>query len=541
MTDNGESASSGVRGKVSTGYARLDEALQGGFLVGSMIVLTAAASDEVPLLLRSFLESTNDSSLLICRTLSTAENMATAENVKALVCSDKPVPPTKNTIPGKGIDNLTDLNIQLTDVLGSCRPKRVTVDVLSDILLRHKALQTRKWLTELLEKMRSKDITGLFVVNPYMHSTEEVQAVVGLFDGSLEITQKKVEGKLTKLLCINWMHRVEIVQKELSLVDLRPELQTHRASTAPPREQRILTSVIGRTGRMPTSGSGMRTGTTVLGTVLSLWRYPVKSMMGEELNAADITELGILGDRVYALFDPSSGKVASAKNPLKWAKLFDCRATFIDPPVLGSPMPPVRITLPDGSLVTSAQVELEPMLSQVFAREVRFASAAPEKTSFEEYWPDIEGLAHREMVTDEGMPPNSFFDFGVIHLLTTRTLSRLRELYPQGRFEVRRFRPNIVVEPTSSGNDFIENAWIGRTLSLGEQVQLKVIAPCPRCVMTTLPQGDLPKDPGILRTAAIHTPRIEAEGFGVLSANVGVYADVLRGGKIQRGDLLKME
>ena len=530
---------------MSTGYGRLDEALQGGFLASAAIVLSAPASDELPLLIGNFLRASNESGLLICRTLSAAETITRnkGENVKSLVCSDKAVSPTRDIVPGKGIENLTDLNLQIGELIASTRPKRLVIEILSDILLRHKALKTRKWLTELLERLRAKGITTLAVVNPHMHATEEVQAVVGVFDGSLEIIEEELEGKLTKLLRIKWMHGVEIAQKELSLIDLQPELQTQQAShtTAPRREQRILTSIVGRTGRMPTSGSGMSAGTTGLGTVLSLWRYPVKSMMGEELNAADVTERGILGDRVYALFDPSSGKVASAKNPLKWARLFDCRAAFIDPPVLGSPMPSVRITLPDGSLVTSAEVELEPKLSQVFGREVRFASAAPEKSSFEEYWPDIEGLAHREMVTDEPMPPRSFFDFGFIHLLTTRTLNRLQELYPQGRFEVRRFRPNIVVEPTSSAKDFVENAWIGRTVSIGDAIQLKVVGPCSRCVMTTLPQGDLLKDPGILRTIALHTPRIEAEGIGVLSANVGVYADVLRGGRIRRGDLLKMD
>ncbi len=499
-----------------------------------MVVLNAPASDEVPLLLRNFLQAAQNASLLVCRTISASQIVThdLPDNVKSLVCSDIPASPARNVIPGKGIGSLTDLNLQISQVIGSTQPERLALDILSDILLRHKALQTRKWLTELLERLRSGGITTLTTINPYMHANQEVQAVVDLFDGSLEIIEEKLEGKLRKLLRIKWMHGVEIAQKELSLIDVHPE---------PLREQRILTAIVGRTGRMPRSGSGMSAGASGLGTVLSLWRYPVKSMMGEELNAADVTERGILGDRVYALFDPSSGKVASAKNPLKWAKLFDCRAAFIDPPVLGSPMPPVRITLPEGSLVTSAQAELEPKLSQVFAREVRFATAAPETPSLEEYWPDIEGLAHREKVTDESMPHHTFFDFAVIHLLTTTTLERLRELYPQGRFEVRRFRPNIVVEPTSRTNDFVENTWIGHTLSIGEHVQLKVVGPCPRCVMTTLPQGDLPKDPGILRTAALHTPRIEAEGFGVLSANVGVYADVLRGGRIQRGDLLKMD
>ena len=69
-----------------------------------------------------------------------------------------------------------------------------------------------------------------------------------------------------------------------------------------------------------------------LGSVVSLWRYPVKSMMGEELNAAEVTQRGVLGDRAYALFDPSTGKVVSAKNPRKWANLFDFRARFVDPP-----------------------------------------------------------------------------------------------------------------------------------------------------------------------------------------------------------------
>src|SRR2546421_442890 len=108
-----------------------------------------------------------------------------------------------------------------------------------------------------------------------------------------------------------------------------------------------------------------------------------------------------------------------------------------------------------------------------------------------------------------------------IHLLTTATLDRLQELYPRGRFESRRYRPNLVVSPSPSEKGFIELNWIGRTLAVGPEVRLSIVGPCPRCVMTTLAQGDLPKDPGILQTAARHTPRITVEGFGELSANVG--------------------
>ena len=269
---------------------------------------------------------------------------------------------------------------------------------------------------------------------------------------------------------------------------------------------------------------------TATGMVVSMWRYPVKSMMGEELNSSYVTERGLIGDRAYALIDQATGKVASAKNPRKWGKLFDFRAAFIDPPRVVEKIPPVRITFPDGTLVFSDQDDIDHALSKVLGQEVGLMRAGLEKPSLEEYWPDIEGLAQREKVTDEAMPPQTFFDLAVIHLLTTSTINRLRELYPEGRFEVRRFRPNIVVESASGEKDFIEDLWVGKELTIGEEVRLRVTGPCTRCVMTTLPQGDLPKDLGILRTAAKYN-----------QVNVGVYASVHRGGTIRRGDLVRFE
>ena len=267
-----------------------------------------------------------------------------------------------------------------------------------------------------------------------------------------------------------------------------------------------------------------------LGAVVSLWRYPVKSMMGEELNSTEITERGLLGDRAYALLDSSTAKVVSAKNPRKWPNLFDFRAAFVELPRKGEKIPPVRIAFPNGTTLTSEQRELNQVLTNALGRAVTLATATPETPSLEEYWPDMEGLAHRETVTDEAIPAGTFFDLAVTHVLTTATLDRLRDLYPQGRFEVRRFRPNIVVQPSSGDKTFVENAWIGHTLAIGDQVRLNITGPCPRCVMTTLSQGDLPKDPGILRTAAQHN-----------QVNVGVYAAVLRGGTIHRGDPLRLD
>jgi uncharacterized protein len=266
------------------------------------------------------------------------------------------------------------------------------------------------------------------------------------------------------------------------------------------------------------------------GKVVSLWRYPVKSMMGEELNSSYITERGLIGDRTYALIDNQTGKVISAKNPAKWGKLFDFRAAFIDSLQTADNIPNVRITLPDGSQIFSDQEEIDHSLSKILGREVSLMKATLDKPGYEEYWPDVEGIAHRELVTDEIMPSKTFFDIAVIHILTSSTINRFRELYPEGRFEVRRFRPNIVIESSSMEKDFIENSWVGKKLTVGEEIVLRVIAPCTRCVMITLPQGDLPNDLGILRTVAKYN-----------QVHAGVYASVEQGGIVRRGDLVQLE
>jgi hypothetical protein len=252
-------------------------------------------------------------------------------------------------------------------------------------------------------------------------------------------------------------------------------------------------------------------------------------MMGEELNAAEVTDRGLVGDRRFAVVDAATGKVAGAKNPRKWRNFFDFRAAYVEPPTRGSKLPAVRLTLPDGTVATSEQPDFASVLSSALGREVAFAEAEYDGEASgaqaEEYWPDMEGLEHRDTVTEWELPPGTFFDLAVVHLLTTATIERLRALYPEGRFEARRFRPNIVVDTGPDQQGFVENDWIGRTLAIGDEVRLRITGPCPRCVMTTLPQGDLPKDAGILRAAAQNN-----------EANVGVYADVLKSGTVRRGD-----
>jgi len=256
-------------------------------------------------------------------------------------------------------------------------------------------------------------------------------------------------------------------------------------------------------------------------------------MLGEELSAVELTERGLLGDRAYALVDSADGKAATAKNPKKWPTLFGFRATFIEPPRPGASVPPVRITLPDGTAATSQQKDLNQVLSKALNRTVTLNAAGRDHTgtmNAEEYWPDMEGLDFKDTVTDFTLPEGTFFDCATVHLLTTATLDRLHQLYPHGRFEVPRFRPNIVVVPAAADQDFVENAWVGHTLAIGDSVRLGITGPCGRCVMTTLAQGDLPRDPGILRTAAQHN-----------KVSVGVYATVERGGTIHRGDEVRVE
>lgn len=278
-----------------------------------------------------------------------------------------------------------------------------------------------------------------------------------------------------------------------------------------------------------------------LGSVAALWRYPVKSMLGEELEVAEVTERGLPGDRGYALVDLFTGKVASAKHPRKWARLLECQAAYVAPPQPDRPLPPVRITLPFGDQISSDHPDINQALSDALGRDVILMGTPPPDASYEEEWPEIEGMPYQGVITEEelggGTMPGMFFDGAVIHVLTTATLNQLHAGYPDGEFAVQRFRPNMVIASAEDEPGFSESAWLDRTLAIGDEVRLEVIAPCIRCVMTTLAQGDLPADPGILRAVARQN-RVRFPGYGALPC-VGVYVSVAQGGVVRRGDLVK--
>lgn len=295
------------------------------------------------------------------------------------------------------------------------------------------------------------------------------------------------------------------------------------------------------------------TANEVVGTVAALWRFPVKSMAGEQLDHVDITEQGIVGDRAYALIDSVSGKVVSAKSLTLFPGILDCRASFVEPPWPGQPMPPVRIIMPNGDTVTSGTGEADRALSAHFGREVTLATAAPPDFTIDQYHPDIEDAdpaGHRDVVVEARLgaaffaevgqpspvPAGAFVDLYPASVMTTSTLKKLGALHREGRVDARRFRMNVIVATETPG--FVENAWVGHELAVGEAVRLEVMMPDPRCVMTTLAQDDLADDPEVLRTLVRYN-RLQVGAAGRFPC-AGVYAVIDAPGTLCLGDPVRL-
>jgi uncharacterized protein YcbX len=285
-----------------------------------------------------------------------------------------------------------------------------------------------------------------------------------------------------------------------------------------------------------------------VGTVATLSRFPVKSMQGERLATTGVTEHSLVGDRAYALVETETGKVMSGKNPRLGTQLLRCQAAFVEEPGSGDEPPPVRITLPDGSAVTSDAPDTDATLSRYLGRDVTLQRAAPEEFTIDQYHPDVEDLdpeGHRDTITETRLgaaffaqagipspvPVGSFLDLFPVSVLTTSTLSELQARQPESRFDARRFRMNVVVETPEDG--FVENDWVGRSLQIGDTARLAVFLPDPRCVMTTVAQADLPRDTEILRTLVRHN-RLDVAGG--LYPCAGVYTVVEAPGTIRAGD-----
>jgi uncharacterized protein YcbX len=272
-------------------------------------------------------------------------------------------------------------------------------------------------------------------------------------------------------------------------------------------------------------------------SVSSLWRYPVKSMRGEALDSADVTAAGLLGDRAYALVDRKTNRVGSAKSARRFGGLLQWQAQFVSPPEIGRVLPGIQLIAPDGTSSRGA-ADFESLFAAHFGQGISLERRPPDGLMLE-FAAGTLGGKHVETTAvpvGGGAPAGTFFDYGALHLITTSTIRRLKEARRDGDISVQRFRANVVVESDDDG--FVENAWVGRTIAIGADVTLHVTIPCPRCVMPTLAHYDLQSDPTLLRLIA-QTNTIDLGEIGRLPC-AGVYASVVRPGRIRSGDAIRL-
>ena len=306
----------------------------------------------------------------------------------------------------------------------------------------------------------------------------------------------------------------------------------------------------------------------IVGRVQQIWRHAVKSMAGEKLEACEVGARGIPGDRGWAVRDETSGEITNGKRiPL----LMQCSATYRTAPAAGIDTQ-AEIILADGTVTATDEGDVNSQLSRLFGKQVTlwplqpasntefyrragtsariagrltrfssFRSLLPTLTSFgtmnrqmremfsreaDEPIPDISQLPQE--VLEFTSPLGTYFDAFPINLLTTASLTQMAKLNPGAIWDVRRFRPNFLVETNDELEGLVEAEWAGRVLRLGE-IKLKLEIPCARCGMTTHAQKDLPKDPSVLRSIVKEADQ-----------NMGIYASVISGGRVSIGDRVEL-
>jgi uncharacterized protein YcbX len=278
-----------------------------------------------------------------------------------------------------------------------------------------------------------------------------------------------------------------------------------------------------------------------MGTVAALYRYPVKSMLGEPLASVVVTHAGLSGDRTHAVLD-EKGAIGSAKHPRKWGHLLGCRSRVAEDDT-------VVVELPDRTAFTVGDPDLDARLSKLLGIQVCVIASAPAHSRLERAVPEYEGGVPDvlrasasvdgtgEKITVGKVAPGTFFDYGRVHLVTTSSLTMLRSVCPAGDFDPRRFRPNLLVD-TGELPPFAEDGWQGWRLRVGEAL-FHVLVPTPRCVVPTLGHGELKADPGIMRAIA-REHRVPVFDLGRLAC-FGLYLDVLEPGSIRLGDTVTRE
>jgi uncharacterized protein YcbX len=269
-----------------------------------------------------------------------------------------------------------------------------------------------------------------------------------------------------------------------------------------------------------------------VGMVKELFRYPVKSMLGERLTEVEIGLKGVIGDRAWALRE-ANGRIVTAK---KWANMLGFHAAYEGTPE-AERLPPVKITLPDGSSVHADDPRASNVISGYLGRPVKLERARSDEHARAEIDPatvfgDVRvanvtpGFTEATLPDTFGLRHGTFFDSAMIHVIATGTLEHMRSLIAaDAQLDPRRFRPNILVETDPRLTGFVEDEWVGGTLEAGPAVKIIALERALRCVMTTHRHSELARDLRILRTAAERH-----------SAKVGVFASIGAPGKVRVGD-----
>ena len=285
-------------------------------------------------------------------------------------------------------------------------------------------------------------------------------------------------------------------------------------------------------------------------TITDIFRYPVKSMKGQALSSAIMTKRGIPGDRAWALKDEERGGIKGGK---RFPQLLSMTPVFASEPNEQNISPTVSITLQDGQVVSSTDPDINATLSKAVGSPVSLWPILPEdqlehylrppmdeNVDVEAYYREIfarnpdEPLPDISLFPEEVLkyesPPGSYFDAFPILIMSRASLIHLNEVAAaaggQSNFDVRRFRPNILLDIDANG--FPENQWMGRRAKIGSAV-IKFEMPCPRCVITTHGFEDLPKDPKIMR-------HLVKENGG----NLGAYVSIETPGTFAQGDVIAL-
>ena len=275
-------------------------------------------------------------------------------------------------------------------------------------------------------------------------------------------------------------------------------------------------------------------------SVNEIWVYPVKSMVGGTVESCLINELGIVGDRLWAVRDIDNGGIRGAK---KLGGLMKLSAQFVN----GSEV--VEITLPDGSTVRSDDAQANDLVSRAIGANVQLEHLRPASDldhyrrgapSSDDMMEELRGVFGRDIdeplpdfsvfppeVMEFESPPGTYYDCWPLLVMTTSALHSLRQALPDSAIDVRRFRPSLVID-TGEQTGHPEFGWAGKTARLGE-CEIEFQSPCPRCVMVTRDVGsDIAGDRAVLR----HIIR-------ELDQNLGVYAKIIKPGVVAAGDSLR--